>query len=1356
MRNGEAPALDVTTNTYSWNKDIFSRRIHQIAVELQGCRCDVIEFFKDSVASSDEYQTHISDARLRTTGLVPRKVYGRDEEKDLIIRMITAAESHIISVLPIVGIAGVGKTAVAQLVYNDPIVESQFERIWVCVSYNFDEVTLTREILEFLPQERTETSLKIPDRHEGAIGLGKLQEILKARMQYRRKRILLILDDVWHNLDDHRWKRLLLPLQSGHAKGNVILVTTRDLSVAQRIGTEEPIQLGALKSNEFWSLFKSFAFGDDNYGQHTNLNSIGQEIAMKLKGNPLAAETAGKILRECLNLEHWSRTLKNEDWKSLQLREGIMPALKHSYDQLPYHLQQCFMYCSIFPNNYKFLAEDLVRTWISLGFVRCASSSKKLKETGFDYLTNLVNLGFLEHVKVISTYYYYSICGIMHDFGRLVSRTEYATVDSLEFNKVLPTIRHLSIVTDSAYLLRDKQGAICRNEKFEKNLQSIFESVEKLRTLVLLGKFDTFFFNSFQDTLHKTQNLRVLLISPTNWETYYSLRATLVSPVHLRHLKLSSKIYNDFHQCLSKWYHIQVLDVAGSGTIPVPIPMDNLVSLVCLVASVTLHSESIPKVTSLQELNCSGSDITKLQFMSKLVQLCLYELGNVTTRHEAYGARLKDKRNLEKLKLSWKDNWWEGDFSLDVYESSEYCASSSSNDSNHSTSSEYYDSSSSNDSNDIMDSEDLLGIASDVLEGLEPHHNLKHLQVVGYCGAESPAWLGSAVSFLQTLHLQDCGEWGELGFLGSLPLLTKLKLVNMQKVQEISIPSLQELVLIEMSKLEKCSCHSPTDLNSSLRVVKILRCSKLKVFPLFGSCEIEQRSWLIHLRELMIHYCPDLVVLHPLPPSDSMRILSIKKVSKLPKISGSSNGSLYLRGAENPLCGLFSDDLTKPSTNILASHNLRVLSRLVIHNVDYPIFSSLEGFRQLINLKCLIIAGCKNLFLSNVPQEDMAPENVTALPSLKTLSAFRMEGMWLSVLLRNVQTLEELSLSACTEITELFIEKDEDESEVSNLKSAWVASSSGDTVAGSSRDKLLRIPSKLISSLKEISFSNCFKESFRGDMKVFSKLTSLEELYVVHCSGLVSSLVHKDKNDEDTNGRLLLPQSLVKLQIDGSVQSEGTLRLCFPGHLTGLKTLIICDNPCLKSLQLQYCTALEELEIGSCESLTALKGLPSLGGLRRLDAAGWPHLIPSLERVSSKGYDMRPRLEILEVDDYSFLTTSFCKHLISLKRLCVKNLFQENVPRLTDEQERALQLLTSLQELLFHFGHLEDLPVGLHKLPSLKRLEILYCQRLSRLPEKGLPPSLKELNIEGCPDVLNDRCRMLATGKLKVKIDGKY
>jgi hypothetical protein len=81
-------------------------------------------------------------------------------------------------------------------------------------------------------------------------------------------------------------------------------------------------------------------------------------------------------------------------------------------------------------------------------------------------------------------------------------------------------------------------------------------------------------------------------------------------------------------------------------------------------------------------------------------------------------------------------------------------------------------------------------------------------------------------------------------------------------------------------------------------------------------------------------------------------------------------------------------------------------------------------------------------------------------------------------------------------------------------------------------------------------------------------------------------------------------------------------------------------------------------------------------------------------------------------------------------------------------------LLTSLQELEFYECiDLVDLPAGLHLLPSLKRLEINFCQGISRLPETGLPPSLDVLEIFECSEELTNQCRALATSKLRVKIN---
>jgi len=583
----------------------------------------------------------------------------------------------------------------------------------------------------------------------------------------------------------------------------------------------------------------------------------------------------------------------------------------------------------------------------------------------------------------------------------------------------------------------------------------------------------------------------------------------------------------------------------------------------------------------------------------------------------------------------------------------------------------------------------------------------------------------------------------------------------------------------------------------------------LEVFPLFESCEkliMEQKSWLSNLSVLTIHDCPQLIVSNPLPPSSSTRELSISRVSTLPTMEASSNEELII-GMEEPfdVYDEDSNELTKLDDKILSFHNLRGLTRLKILSCQNLSCISLRGLRQLINLKSLEIIFCKDLFASDVlPEhagEDMADAGSIALPSLEHLEieSCGITGKWLSMMLQHATALEKLYLRDCDRISGLLIEgKGGSLSNHTCTTQASLAGNPDDTLTSSTPEGLLRIPSNLVSSLKEIMITWCYDLTFNGNREGFSGFTSLEELKILKCPKLIPSLMQKYENNDQGNGRWLLPHSLRILEIND--HTPETLQPCFledrnclreldiyysptlkflqlysctaleeltvtkcaalialEGNFTCLRKLLLVMNPRLKSLQLRFCTALEQLVIHWCGSLDTLEGFRSLRGLRYLEVCECPGL-PHLESLLSQGYELCAGLESLRADDFSFLTTSLCKCLTSLQRLEFDGRAGE-VRRLTDEQERALQLLTSLQELRFGYcGNLADLPESLHNLPSLKKLEIFFGRGISRLPEMVLPPSLEELAISYCNEELTDACGTLAkaSSKPKVKINGKY
>ncbi|KAM0914611.1 hypothetical protein ACQ4PT_011400 [Festuca glaucescens] len=709
---------------------------------------------------------------------------------------------------------------------------------------------------------------------------------------------------------------------------------------------------------------------------------------------------------------------------------------------------------------------------------------------------------------------------------------------------------------------------------------------------------------------------------------------------------------------------------------------------------------SIGSMTSLQELHdykvqcSSGFEITQLQSMNELVQLGVSQLDNVKTQEEAYGARLRNKIHLEKLHFSWRGEYSSATsqlLDLLISESSEKLLPTA---------------------DGGPSSELSMGTAKEVLEGLKPHMNLKHLQISGYNGATSPTWLASNISVtsLQTLHLDGCKGWRILPSLESLPFIRKLKLRNMQEVTEVLVPSLEELVLIRMPKLVRCSSTSVEGLNCILRALQIEKCEALKEFDLFengDSFKIEQRPWLPGLRRLILRDCPRMKVLNPLPPSTISCELHISGVSILPSMKGLSSKKLYIGylnegedlGYETDVS---SDKLTILNDQILAFDNLRNLKSMRIAGFRNLRSFSLEDFSHLVSLKSLKISLCRKLFcsdmMSDATLEHLTAANWKAFPCLESLSIeyCGIGGKWLSLLLRHAPDLEELYLK------DILPTKMRDSS----------LGEEDDALSVLAQDGLVHIPLNLISSLKKITIKHCHHLTFNCSEEGFSGFTSLQELIIWgEYAKPLSSLVHKDGND-----------------------------------LTSLKRLVVQWSPGLESLQLHSCTALEELTIKFCGPLIQLEGLQSLGRLRRLVVSYCPGLGPCLESFSRQGCELFPQLETLETNDPSVLTMSFCNHLRCLQ-------LHELV--LSEEQGRALVLLMSLQELkLVNCPSLVDLPAGLHLLPSLKKLNLLYCQGISRLPETGLPLSLEELEIFRCSNKLNDQCKGLATSKLRVKING--
>ncbi|KAJ8635365.1 hypothetical protein MRB53_009632 [Persea americana] len=328
-----------------------------------------------------------NEERLVTDSfIIESEIYGREDEKEVIVKSLVSnmSEPGNVSILPIVGMGGLGKTTLAQLAYNDERIMNHFDqRIWICVSDSFKLRRLMDAIIE-----------SVCDQVSGYVELDPLQRRLRETLC--GKRFLLVLDDVWSE-DQDKWDRLKSMLTCG-GKGSTIIVTTRIEKVARMTGTLPTFYLACLSDDDCWSLFKRRAFELGRREEHPNLVAIGKEIVKKCGGVPLAVKALGSMLCYKSEERDWLYVKDSEIWELSDDDNAILPALRLSYDHLPSHSRQCFAYCAIFPKDYEIKKETLIHHWMGNGFIP-SKRMMVLEDVGHEIFNDLVCRSFFQNIR---------------------------------------------------------------------------------------------------------------------------------------------------------------------------------------------------------------------------------------------------------------------------------------------------------------------------------------------------------------------------------------------------------------------------------------------------------------------------------------------------------------------------------------------------------------------------------------------------------------------------------------------------------------------------------------------------------------------------------------------------------------------------------------------------------------------------------------------------------------------------------------------------------------------------------------------------------------------------------------------
>uniref|UniRef100_A0ACD6APS7 Uncharacterized protein n=1 Tax=Avena sativa TaxID=4498 RepID=A0ACD6APS7_AVESA len=787
-QNTSNPDIDGPVEKLPFDRVAMSKKIKSVIEEMHSLCDPVSELLK--IIPHHSNNTAIVNLKRPLIGSTAAQdtLYGRRDLFEQTIKYILTGatnSSQTLSVLPIVGPGGIGKTTFTQHLYNDKRIEAHFDvKVWVCVSTDFDVLSLTKSIhgrVSAYEKDESNTSYQTYDLDQLQIYIG---------TKLKSKRFLIVFDDIWE-CNSEGWENLLSPFMKGEANGNMVLVTTRFPSKADIVKTTHPIALKGLEPEDFFTFFEALIFGGNRpeYYQE-DLAGIAKDIANKLKGSPLAAKTVSQILKKDQSQEHWLGVLKNNKWQKQENVDDIMTSLRISYDYLPFHLKKCFPYFSLFPEDYSFDNLEITYFWIGIGII----------EKDENYMEELVDNGFLVKEVNFQGDQYYTLHDLLHDLSRSVSSKESVNISSVCFraDSIPKSVRHLSITMEDKYDGNFKEEMIKLRSKID---------IVNLRALMIFREYGETIDEILKDTFKKIEGLRVLYINVRSLEY---LPCNFSKLIHLRCLKIVlSHVRTEvtLPSTLSRFYHLILLDLRGCrASAKLPKDINRLINLHHLLTGDELHSSvsEVGNMKCLKELKkfhvkkeIIGFELCELGKLTELGgELKIYNLEKVATKEEAMKAKLVTKGDLKKLELHWGNGQYRGAFSNDL---------------------------------------DCTTELSDILDGLEPHPNLQSLAIKNQGGGSvGPAgWLCGDISLvmLKSIHLEGVSwvrppPFGQLLQLESLTLrcvsgldeirhgfcgVTDKSFIHLKEIALIDLPEFTEWVgtpnAHSFSRLEKINCR---------------------------------------------------------------------------------------------------------------------------------------------------------------------------------------------------------------------------------------------------------------------------------------------------------------------------------------------------------------------------------------------------------------------------------------------------------------------------------------------------------------------------------------------------------------------
>ncbi|KAF7092327.1 hypothetical protein CFC21_094822 [Triticum aestivum] len=618
----------------------------RIGSDIQGLKKQIIEVgernerYKTPHAFSGPINA-IVDTRALVIFEHASKLTGIDEPKAEIIKLLTehdrCSSTQQVKIVSIVGPGGMGKTTLANQVYQD--LKVKFEcRAFLSVSQNPDMMNIMRTIRSQVSDQR------FADTEEGSLQ----QLIINITDFLQDKRYFVVVDDIW---DADAWKviRRAFPESSSSSR---IIITTRINDVAESCRSSfdgHVYHIRPLDMVHSRKLFHRRLF-DSQEDCPSYLTEVSNQILKKCAGLPLAIIAISSLLANTERLEDLWNQVKESVGRALERNpsiDGMMKILSLSYFDLPPHLKTCLLYLSIFPEDSVIKKKVLIRRWIVERFIHAEG-----RYTSYEYgewcFNELLNRNLI-------------LPGETDKYGRVKSCRVHDTIldfiisKSIEENFVtLVGVPNLNLGT----LNKVRRLSLHASEK-ENLIRPTCPMLSHVRSLDLFEKPEKI------PSLDEFKHLRVLDYGGCFYLENHHLR-NIGRLFQLRYLNLIWTNISELPEEIGHLRCLEMLDIRGTEVYCLPSSIVNLKKLSkLLVKEEARFPNGIENMQALEMLKHvslfrqPSNFAQELGQLKNLMKLVLDFVDYSDEFHEAIASCLHNlgSQSLRSLTILWGDNF---------------------------------------------------------------------------------------------------------------------------------------------------------------------------------------------------------------------------------------------------------------------------------------------------------------------------------------------------------------------------------------------------------------------------------------------------------------------------------------------------------------------------------------------------------------------------------------------------------------------------------------------------------------------------------------------------------------------------